>query len=590
MTSSPVSSRSSRRTTANTSSSGPPAVFPVDMADASQPLLATSNSRSISSRRFLPTFDVSSALQRSFRAAVSSGPALRVALLGSLAVGFGVLVLLHTQSLATTSDLPRSSIRAAKARQASRLQPMVAGAANCSELFFTQRVDHFSWLGEEDGSAKTYEQRYLVNSQFWDAEDPRATVFFYTGNEGDVTMYANHTGLMWENAPEFKALIVFAEHRYYGKSFPFGDRYMEHLEFLTHDQALADYTTLLLALQREHKALNHPVIAFGGSYGGMLSAWMRIKYPGVVAGAIAASAPIFGFGGYDYDGQKYWQVVTRDATPAAGAAHNCAPNIHRAWPALFELASTVEGREKLSGIFKLCDPMKDESDGEKLAMGLLVAFDSLAMGNFPYPSSYMTSGGVDLPAWPVRAACEHLADKFDSNETLLAAMLDASNVYYNASHDQECFKMPTLWDIDGIWDYQYCTEMLPQETYFSTNGETDMFWKRDSTLDDIRAHCRKQWKVDPDPDWIRESYGDELLRGASNIVFTNGLLDPWSSQGVLEAPKGARGIEIVLIEEGAHHLDLFFSRPALDPPSVVRARRIEIEAIRRWVDDFAKYK
>lgn len=29
--------------------------------------------------------------------------------------------------------------------------------------------------------------------------------------------YVNATGLMWENAPEFGAMLLWAEHRYYGR-------------------------------------------------------------------------------------------------------------------------------------------------------------------------------------------------------------------------------------------------------------------------------------------------------------------------------------------------------------------------------------
>jgi lysosomal Pro-X carboxypeptidase len=32
------------------------------------------------------------------------------------------------------------------------------------------------------------------------------------------------------------------------------------------------------------------------------------------------------------------------------------------------------------------------------------------MGNFPYPSSYMTNGAGDLPAYPVRVACSIMTE------------------------------------------------------------------------------------------------------------------------------------------------------------------------------------
>lgn len=58
-----------------------------------------------------------------------------------------------------------------------------------------------------------------------------------------------------------------------------------YLGYLTSQQALADYVDLILNLTADQKeGEKSAVIAFGGSYGGMLAAYFRMKYPHIVQG------------------------------------------------------------------------------------------------------------------------------------------------------------------------------------------------------------------------------------------------------------------------------------------------------------------
>ena len=91
------------------------------------------------------------------------------------------------------------------------------GDRRTSLVCIGQELDHFSSEDSGSGNNPTWQQRTFVYDGFVPAGGAEV-VFFYVGNEADVTLYVNHTGLMWENAQEFGALLVFAEHRYYGKS------------------------------------------------------------------------------------------------------------------------------------------------------------------------------------------------------------------------------------------------------------------------------------------------------------------------------------------------------------------------------------
>jgi lysosomal Pro-X carboxypeptidase len=134
-------------------------------------------------------------------------------------------------------------------------------------------------------------------------------VFFYAGNEGGIENFYSNSGFVTETlAMEFGAAVIFAEHRFFGDSMPGGNvtaaAVPEIYKHLTAEQAQQDYVNLINYMKNPAKddinkanflkldLAKRPIIAVGGSYGGMLAAWLRMKYPHVFAGALASSAPL----------------------------------------------------------------------------------------------------------------------------------------------------------------------------------------------------------------------------------------------------------------------------------------------------------
>ncbi|KAL0972661.1 hypothetical protein UPYG_G00192550 [Umbra pygmaea] len=419
-------------------------------------------------------------------------------------------------------------------------------------LYFDQKIDHFGFL--EDG---TFKQRYLVNEEHW--LQGGGAILFYTGNEGDVTWFCNNTGFMWDIAEELGAMLVFAEHRYYGESLPFGkDSYSDpkHLNYLTSEQALADFAVLIKELkQTVPGAQNSPVIAIGGSYGGMLSAWMRMKYPNIVVGALAASAPIWQFPDMVPCGDFY-KIVTQDFSRSG---LNCDANIKKSWKAIDNITATDDGLQWLT-------------------KGL----------QFVFPPEEDRRGGLQpLPRWPIQVVCKHIGfnPSTVSDHQLLVGISEAVGVYYNYTGNTPCLNTSSTatGNLGFIgWYYQACTEMVMP---MCTDGIQDMFEPQEWNFKAFSDECQALFGVRPRANWAETVYGGLDIHSHSNIVFSNGALDPWSGGGVTRNISDT--VVAIVIPDGAHHLDLRFNNE-YDPHSVLSARAQEVEFFKLWIKQAKK--
>jgi lysosomal Pro-X carboxypeptidase len=433
---------------------------------------------------------------------------------------------------------------------------------------YPQPLDHFNF---EDG--RVFSQRVLYSTQYY--QGPGSPVFFYCGNEGTIEVFAQNTGFMWEAAEKASALIVFAEHRYFGETLPFGNLSLtsEHVGWLSVEQALADFARVIPLIKKDFGAnLGDPVVAFGGSYGGMLAAWFRIKYPHVVDAALASSAPIFAGEGL-WDPYGYNDISTRDYELVSP---DCSGRIKRTWTALTKISP-----EKLAEVFQLC-PSNKIPDVNTIIAWMETAFSYLSMTDYPSSANFLQP----LPAWPVNATCQPLlSDACDeSNESLVRCAFEAANVYYNTSGQAQCTNVeePDSGSLgDDGWDYLACTQMVMP---LSSGGDYDMYHYAPWNLSDHINGCKKRWgqNLVTKVNWITETFGtrEQLAHVASNIIFSNGMLDPWRAGGVTETLSDT--LIALVIDQSAHHLDLRASSPE-DPESVVAARLTEFRILMDWI-------
>ncbi|XP_052197000.1 uncharacterized protein LOC127804226 isoform X2 [Diospyros lotus] len=390
--------------------------------------------------------------------------------------------------------------------------------------YFEQRLDHFSFA-----DLPTFSQRYLINTDHWSGPTRMGPIFFYCGNEGNIEWFAENTGFVWELAPRFGAMVIFPEHRYYGGSMPYGSgeeayRNATTLSHLTAEQAIADFAVLLTDLKRNLSAQASPVVLFGGSYGGMLAAWMRLKYPHVAIGALASSAPILQFEDI-VPPETFYDIVSNSFRRESNSCFN---TIKESWNVIVLESQKNDGLLELTKTFHFCQKLGSADD---LLDWLDSAYSYLAMVNYPYPANFM----MPLPGNPIKEVCRKI-DNCPEGTSILERIFEGVNVYYNYTGEVDCFQLDD--DPHGLdgWNWQACTEMVMP---MSSSQQTSMFPTFDYNYTSYEEDCWKIFRVKPRPNWITIEFGGHdfktaLKKFGSNIIFSNGLLDPWSGGSVLE--------------------------------------------------------
>ncbi|CAL5426422.1 unnamed protein product [Camellia sinensis] len=411
------------------------------------------------------------------------------------------LLILLTFVSAIPHNIPRLSVFDHKSlRDPSNTIPAFVWE-DLETYFYNQTLDHFNYNPQ---SYATFKQRYVINSKYWGGANESAPIFVYLGAEAPIDGDIQFIGFLPENAPNFKALIV----------------YIELSAQVSAAQAIADYAEVILYLKENLSVQNSPVIVIGGSYGGN------------------------------------FQVVSE----------SCYETIKQSWSASDEVASQPNG------------PLSDSFELKEYLDGL---YSGAAQYDRP-------------PRYPVTVVCGGIAGAPNGTDILgrifagvVAARVNRScyiNEHYNYSDGPY-----------GDWDWQVAILSVKPATILNIDQEFAFFGGVDTppasastSASGSRSPTMRQrsglcFGRSSSPSTETKDIKAILQRFASNIIFSNGLRDPYSCAGVLQ-DISETDVAVYTVN-GSHCLDILPTDQS-DPQWLTDQRNTEVKIIQGWINQY----
>jgi len=233
---------------------------------------------------------------------------------------------------------------------------------------------------------------------------------------------------------------------------------------------------------------------------------------------------------------------------------NCVSATRAAVIQIEQLTKTLKGRNELSQKFNAC---------------ALISQDDVPYFKWII-SEWLASSAQwqNPPAWQMTAYCNMLTATNDYVSNWGNAMVVTSGGVCNA-FTLESIVSPlqdiSLGNADRSWFFQKCTEFA----YFQVSypGTSIFFDNMPSTMQE--SWCRMAFgkPLIPNVDWTNTYYGGMNVAG-TNIMFTNGLMDPWHTLSLV----GTNNTQQYVVNYEAAHCAPMTQPTSEDPRSLIHAR------------------
>lgn len=250
-----------------------------------------------------------------------------------------------------------------------------------------------------------------------------------------------------------------------------------------------------------------------------------MKFPNIVDGALALSAPIYYFKnreGLDID--IFYRIAT-NSFRRSSIGDKCVDVLRET----FRRLEQSTNYEAINKGFKTCTPVTNSTGVRSAEDWLNNGLTYMSMTDYPYETKFLKR----LPGNPTIKACEQLIGitTQSSDEQLFDGARRAAEIYYNYEQKETCNEVygdsTTDDDLSG-WNILACGDMVMP---MGSNGITDMYNARPFNYLEYTKYCQDTYGLTPNYEYTLDYYGgvtDQDMTAYSYIFYSNGQLDPWS--------------------------------------------------------------